>query len=230
MSTAHLPRRSPRSRPVLPAGTNPKPATVADLLKRLGGVPASRVRLDPSPGTATEDDLVRHNESPERAAFCELVEGTLVAKPVGYEEAEVSSLIIMAVGGFVYPRKLGRVLAPDGVLRLFPGLIRAPDVSYISYKRFPRKNPPKGAIAPVAADLAVEVLSKSNTKKEMERKRREYFAAGTQLVWMVDPRKRTILVYTAPAEFTTLGIDDSLDGSDVLPEFRTPIRDLFPLD
>ena len=230
MSSAHLTPRSPHDRPALAEPTAAKPDTVADLLRRLGGVPAHRVRLVPTPGTATEDDLVTYNESQTRGAFCELVEGTLVEKPVGYEEAEVASLIIRAVANFVYPRNLGRVLAPDGMLRLFPGLVRAPDVTFISYARFPRKNPPKGAIAPFPADLAVEVLSKSNTKKEMEKKRREYFGAGTHVVWMVDPKKKTIQVYTSLTEFTSLSIDDTLDGGAVLPGFQAPIRDLFPLD
>lgn len=230
MSSAHLTPRSPRDRPALAEPAATRPDTVADLLRRLGGVPAHRVRLVPTPGTATEDDLVTYNESADRRSVCELVEGTLVEKPVGYEESEVAVLIIRAVANVVYPRKLGRVLGEGGMLRLFPGLIRVPDVSFLSYARFPRKNPPKGAIAPVTADLAVEVLSKSNTKKEMERKRLEYFGAGTRIVWMIDPKKKVARVYTSPTEFTSLSIDDTLDGGDVLPGSRIPIRDLFPLD
>jgi hypothetical protein len=76
-------------------------------------------------------------------------------------------------------------------------------------------------------DLAVEVLSPSNTEAEMARKRQEYFAAGVRLVWMVDPDARTVTVYTAPDQSTVLGEVDTLSGDPVLPGFTLPLRDLF---
>jgi Uma2 family endonuclease len=75
--------------------------------------------------------------------------------------------------------------------------------------------------------LAVEVLSAGNTSAEMERKRREYFDAGVQLVWMIEPRARTVAVFTSPAESRALGVDDVLDGGNVLPGFSLKLRDLF---
>ena len=122
------------------------------------------------------------------------------------------------------------VLGADGMIRFFPGLLRAPDVSFLARERFPGGKMPKGAALPVAPDLAVEVLSKSNTKTEMERKLREYFAAGTRLVWMVDRKKKVVRVHTAPTVFVTLTAGDSLDGGDVLPGLAIPIRDLFEGD
>ena len=76
-------------------------------------------------------------------------------------------------------------------------------------------------------DLAVEVLSESNTAEEMARKLREYFAAGVRLVWMIDPRDRTATVFTGPELSRMLDETHTLDGGDVLPGFQLPLRDLF---
>jgi Uma2 family endonuclease len=219
MASAPTPRLDPSA-----------PVTVADLLKRLGDIPARRVRLVPTPGTATERDLLRNNESPLRTALCELVEKTLVEKPIGYEESEIAALLIAYLSAFVRPHRLGIILAPDGMLRLNPGLVRAPDVSFIARASLPGGKRPEGPIPDMAPDLAVEVLSKGNTRAEMTRKLHEYFAAGTRLVWLVDHRARTVRVHTAPREFTTLTDADTLDGAPVLPGLRLPVRDLFERD
>lgn len=76
-------------------------------------------------------------------------------------------------------------------------------------------------------DLAVEVLSESNTPGEMQVKRKEYFLAGTTLVWQVDPRRRVVVVYAAPEMSVTLTEADTLDGGIVLPGFSLPVRRVF---
>jgi Uma2 family endonuclease len=200
---------------------------VADLLKRLGSIPAWRVRLHPAPGTATLRDVLRLNESPSRTAICELVEGTLVEKTVGAEESQIAGLIITFLNNFVLPRRLGVVLGEAGMLRLQPGLARAPDVSFLSHERLSSLGRPLPAVPAAAPDLAVEVVSKGNTRDEMKRKIGEYFAAGTQLVWIVDPRKQAVQVYTALTEAVSLGIADVLDGGETLPGFRLHVRELF---
>ncbi len=207
-----------------------EPVTVADLLKRLGNLPARRVRLVPTPGTATEADLLRNNESLFRTALCELVERTLVEKPMGYEESEVAGILIMYLNIYVRSNKLGIVLAPDGMYRLRTDLVRLPDISFFSLARFPGGERTTMPILDLAPDLAVEILSKSNTRAEMARKLDEYFTAGTRLVWLVDHRARTVKVHTSPKALTVLEIDDVLDGSDVLPGFHLAIRDLFARD
>jgi Uma2 family endonuclease len=207
-----------------------RPETVADLLRRLGNIPAHRVRLQPPPGTATEKDLIRNNESKLRTAICELVDGTLVEKPVGWEESAVACFILQAILNFIRPRKLGKVLGADGMLRLVPGLLRAPDVSFLVRGKLTRYKNGGERYPSVAADLAVEVLSKSNTKAEIARKMVEYFAAGTRLAWVVDPKTMTVRVHTAPREWVERGLDDVLDGGDVLPGFQLAVRDVFDLE
>jgi Uma2 family endonuclease len=203
-------------------------ATVGELLRRLGNVPAWRVRLQPFPGTATEKDVIRVLDKENRP--CELVEGTLVEKVMGYEESEIALLLGTFLNNFVRPRKLGIVTGSDGTMRLFPGLVRIPDVAFASWARFPGGKRPKAAIPAMAPDLSVEVISKGNTKAELARKLGEYFSAGVRLVWIVEPKTRTVRVYTAADQFTVLKPGQVLDGGDVLPGFTVRVNELFPGD
>jgi Uma2 family endonuclease len=201
---------------------DPPVRSVADLLHRLGDIPPDRVRFNPVPGTATIKDLLKsENEG------CELVDGTLVEKTVRQEESLLAMWLGTLLNQFVIPRNLGIVTGEQGMLELHPGLVRGPDVAFISWGRMKSRRRPKDPYPRMAADLAVEVLSKSNTRSEMARKRDEYFAAGVPLVWEIDPRKRTVRVYTAPNRSTTLTAADTLDGGAVLPGFTLPLADLF---
>ena len=101
-----------------------------------------------------------------------------------------------------------------------PGLVRIPDVSFISWKRLPDRKVPRDPIANLAPDLAVEVISKGNTREEMERKLREYFNASIRLAWYVYPERREIHVYTSPEQHTVVSEAETLEGGDVLPGFQ----------
>jgi Uma2 family endonuclease len=199
--------------------------TVADLWEQLGQVPLSRIRFVPTPGTATEQDVLDLIDHADR--ICELVDGVLVEKTMGYMESLLAGAIIESLRKFVRKRKLGIVLAPDGTLKILPRQVRIPDVSFISWDRFPDGKLPETPIPAVAPDLAVEVLSEGNTEAEMRRKLHDYFTAGVRLVWYVDPRSRTAAVYTAPEQCAVLGENDVLTGGDVLPGFQLPLRELF---
>jgi Uma2 family endonuclease len=199
--------------------------TMSDLLSELGDLPPERVLLSPLPGTATEQDVIDLDDHHDR--LCELVDGVLVEKPMGVRESMLASLIINTLVTYTLPRKLGIILAPDGLLRLRPRLVRMPDVSFIAYQSIPGRKLPGGAIWPIAPDLAVEILSKSNTKAEMARKRREYFEAGTQLVWEFDAEARTVAVYTAAEKSTLLDQNQTLGGEPVLPGLTISLSELF---
>jgi Uma2 family endonuclease len=200
----------------------PKFRTVAELLHRLGNIPPERVRLQPTPGEATERDLLQPN-----GRLCELVDGILVEKAMGYDESLLAVELGSLLHAFVKRHRLGEVTGADGTFRLMPGLVRIPDIAFTSRGRLPRKSETRLPIPRFAPDLAVEVLSKSNTKKEMKRKLLEYFEAGVRLVWMIDPKTRTALVYHSPKAPTKLGESQSLDGEDVLPGFVLSLRELF---
>ena len=159
--------------------------------------------------------------------LCELVDGVLVEKPMGQYESRLAALIIHLLYNFLDKNDLGIVLAPDGPMRLAAGSVRLPDVSFVSWAKFPDRKITPDAILNHAPDLAIEVLSKSNTRKEMERKLAEYFAAGTSLVWYIDPKARTAVAYTAPDQGRTHTEDQPLDASPVLPGFTLSLRQLF---
>ncbi len=199
--------------------------TLDDLLEHLGGIAPSRVRFRPFPGTATEADLIEAND--RKLTIYELVDGVLVEKGMGYTESALGCALIAILRGFIIPANLGIVTGADGMMRLFPGLVRGPDVAYASWDRVPGRRWPIEPIAGFAPDLAIEVLSRSNTKQEMARKRRDYFEAGVRLVWEVDPRARTVAVFDAPERSTVLDESMTLDGGDVLPGFALPLGDLF---
>jgi Uma2 family endonuclease len=107
--------------------------------------------------------------------------------------------------------------------------VRIPDLSFISSARLAHHRRALAPILPLAPDLAIEVLSEGNTPREMARKVREYFDSGCRLVWLVDPRARTVAVYTSAAKPIVLTEKQTLNGGDVLSGFRLPLRKLFGL-
>ena len=159
--------------------------------------------------------------------MCELVDGVLVEKALGFRESYFTAVLLRFLVDFVYQNNLGIVLTPDTTMKLFPDLIRAPDVSFFSWDRLPGGKVPEEPVPAVAPDLAVEILSKSNTRKEMDRKVGEYFASGVRLVWLIDPKKKTVQVYTDPQTKRTLHEQDTLDGGDVLPRLSLNLAEFF---
>ena len=200
--------------------------SLAGLVERLGDIPLNRIRLHPAPGTATEDDVIVALEAP-RKRICELIDGVLVEKAMGYRESVLASWLIVLLDGFVRPRNLGLVSSPDGTLRLWAGRVRIPDVAFTSWDRMPGRKRPAKPIPELSPDLAVEVLSPSNTKGEMQLKLADYFSVNVRLVWIVDPQARTVKVYTGLDDMTLLSQRDTLDGGAVLPGFSIPLADLF---
>ena len=199
--------------------------TATDLVARFGPIPLNRVRHDPAAGTATEEDVIRLHDAEDR--LYELVDKTLLEKTMGTYESYLAGLLVQIIGAFVRENDLGIVLPPDGMLRLAPGLVRIPDVSFIPWVRLPNRRVPRQAIADLVPDLAVEVISAGNTREEMDRKLGEYFAAGTRLVWYVYPTSKEIHVFTSSDQFHVLSQDRTLNGGDVLPNFTLPIASIF---
>jgi Uma2 family endonuclease len=199
--------------------------TLADLLAQLGGVAPERVRFRPPPGTATEQDVLDLHDREGR--LCELVDGVLVEKAMGFRESCLAVALITLLWSFVRHRNLGLVTSEASLIRLAPGLVRIPDVAFISWERLPDRRMPTEPIPDLAPDLVVEVLSESNTPGEMARKRHEYFAAGVRLVWLVDPVTRTVEVYTTPDQPTVLHKGRTLEGGAVLPGFTLSLQELF---
>jgi Uma2 family endonuclease len=203
----------------------PTVVTLADLLERFGPIPAARVRYDPPPGTATEEDVVALEARDNR--LFELVDGVLVEKAMGFYESYLAMRLAQFLLAFVEQHDLGIVAGEAGMLRLAPGLVRIPDVSFVSWNQFPQRRVPRQPIPDLAPDLVVEVLSEGNTPREMDQKLLDYFSAGMRLVWYVLPDLQEVHVYTAPDRRQIITADHTLHGGQVLPGFILPARRLF---
>lgn len=173
----------------------------------------------------TADDLLA---MPDGDRY-ELVDGELVETPMSEESNTIGGWIITLLNGFAVPRRLGIVI-PEQTYRCFPddpNKIRKPDVSFILVEKRPH-GPSRRGHTPAPPDIAVEVVSPGDRVYDLEAKLADYAAAGFPLVWVVNPERRTVAVYTGGLSPTVLGPDDTLTGGDVLPGFSVRVADLFP--
>jgi Uma2 family endonuclease len=206
-----------------------EPETLADVVRALGDIPLHRILWYPRPGTATEADQLRLVDG-EPKRLVELLDGILVEKAMGHRESLFAVSLITFLAGFVRSRNLGIIGAPDAIMRLRQGRNRLPDVHFTAWASLPSDHAHLQPVADFPPDLAVEILSEGNTPAEIDQKRREFFAAGTKLIWVIDPEDRTVEVYadrTRPDLMTLLRETDTLDGGAVLPGFALPLADLF---
>lgn len=205
--------------------TNPE-WTAADLVQRFGPIPLSRIRTRPAPGTATEQDVVTIHSREKR--LCELVDGILVEKTVGYFESRVAVRLIVLIEGFLTGKEIGQVFGPDGMMKLEWGLIRIPDVCFVSNERLRAVNlKPHAPLDVLSPNLAIEVLSAGNTAREMEDKLHDYFTHGVELVWYCDPVDQSITIYHSPSDSRTIRAPEMLTGEPVLPGFTVLLAELF---
>ena len=159
----------------------------------------------------------------------ELVCGEIrMMAPASGAHGAVAGAIFASVSAFVEERKLG-VCFPDNTGFALPGVentVRSPDMAFVRGDRLPADGL-GGGFVEVSPDLVVEVLSPTETASDLEDKLRDYCAAGTTLVWVIDPVKRRAVVRAADAPVRWLGVDDALDGGSVLPGFSIPVSGLF---
>ncbi|HUG71276.1 MAG TPA: Uma2 family endonuclease [Pirellulaceae bacterium] len=199
--------------------------TIADLQAHLGDIPLERIRLFPPPGYATEAHVLEIQDREDR--LCELEDGILVEKPMGWYESILALLVAYKINGYLEDHDLGQVLGADGSLKILPGVVKIPDVSFVSWARFPKTQLGRRPIPALIPDLVVEVLSDTNTKREMAMKLDRYFNAGVRLVWYIDPQSRSAVAYTSPSQSVHIDEDGQLDGQSVLPGFSLSLAWLF---
>jgi len=202
----------------------------AEILARVGNVPAERILPYPPPGSATPDDAFDPKFVGGRAA--EVVGGILVEKTVGVYDEYIATRILGFLQAFMDEHNLGAVTGSQGGYWFASDTMRMPDASVVLWDSLddPDEIEERGeAFLRTPPDLVVEVLSPSNTTREMAIKLDEYAKAAVQLVWYVDPDRKEVDVYAkarAKAK-TTLGVADTLDGGAVLPGFTLPVAKLF---
>ena len=174
----------------------------------------------------TAADLLRLDGEGVRG---ELIRGVLCeTMPSGQEHGEIVMNLGVALGNFIKPRGLGRLVGSDsGVwLERDPDTVREPDVAYFSAERTPPGARVTG-YSEVVPDLVVEVVSPSDSRREIHDKARMWLSHGVRLVWVVHPETRSVAVHQQDRDTVTLGEDDALDGLDVLPGFSCPVPAVF---
>lgn len=201
------------------------PETLQERLLDLGNVPLSRVVMTPPPGQATKSDWLAITQNGRK--LCELVDGTLVEKPMGWLESMLGAVLIQWLRSFVSDRNLGVVTGADGFTELYSDTVRGPDVAFVAWSRLPGGQLPTSPLPCLVPNFVIEILSKGNTYGEMSRKRREYFQAGVELMWMADHRNRTITVYKTSQRFEVVRDGETIDGAPVLPDWSFNTADLF---
>jgi Uma2 family endonuclease len=162
----------------------------------------------------------------------EVVDGKLVEKIVGASEIEIATLLVGFLAPFVRAHRLGRILG-EMVFRIDQAkdLQRRPDVSFVSHARWPfHRRVPKVAVWDMVPDMAIEIVSPTNTADHVQEKIHDYFAAGVRRVWVVYPRQQEVYVYASPTEIQVLQLGQDLDGGDLIPGFRLPLTAFFEDD
>ena len=159
----------------------------------------------------------------------ELVKGELITMPpAGGEHGAIGSRADRRIGTFVEQNDLGEVFNSDTgfIISTDPDTIRAPDVSFLRKESIPADGIPKGFI-PGAPDLAIEVISPSDSYTEVAEKVAQLLEAGTQLVVLIDPRTRTIALHHHDGAIDRLTEADTLTFGDALPGFECAVAELF---
>lgn len=168
-------------------------------------------------------------EMPDDDYRYELIKGELIKmSPSGVKHGKFTAKLATILSNYVNPRQLGIVCGAETgfILARNPDTVRAPDVAFISQERLPPEGEPTG-FATFAPDLAVEVVSPSDRYEEIQEKIADYFHAGIRMVWIVDPKNRTVAVHNSLTEARILIGSDILEGGDVIPGFSCSAAEIF---
>lgn len=166
---------------------------------------------------------------PAASGPSELVHGEIrILSPAGGKHLHIARNVFRALDAYVTPRGLGEVYPDGGGFALPPDddVMRSPDAAFIRAGRLPADDMPDGWV-PLAPDLVVEVLSPSETHSDVMEKLADYFAGGTALAWVVDPRRRGVEVHAPGQPVRWVPLGGTLDGAPVLPDFQVRVAELF---
>ena len=168
-------------------------------------------------------------EMPDDGFRYELVKGELRRmSPSGSEHGAIIINISVLLAQYVRSKKLGVCFGAETGFKLAsdPDTVRAPDVAFIRRERIPESGIPK-KFWPGAPDLAVEVLSPGDTRREVDEKVEDWLESGARAVWVINPKRRSVSVYRSLTDVTRLSEGEELDGGDVAPGFRCKVSEIF---
>jgi len=182
--------------------------------------------------STTETRLVTADEllmMPDDGFRYELVKGELrQMSPAGHDHGRIVMELAVPLGQYVKSKKLGKIYAAETgfLIQTDPDTVRALDIAFLRQERVAEVGRSKGYWVG-APDLAVEVISPSDTVGEVEEKVEEWLEAGTRLVWVVSPKLQTVTVYRSLNDIATLTEKDTLEGGEVVPGFQIPVAEIF---
>ena len=159
----------------------------------------------------------------------ELIDGELITLPgSGGRASAIGAKIVRLIGNYLDDQPFGFVLGADGsfVVTQNPEIMLSPDAAYIRSDRLPGGQLPETFIQ-TFPDLAVEVLSPSDRRSDAERKVQRYLAAGTPLVWLVDPKSETVTVHRRQGASERIGTGGIVSGEDMLPGLSISVDAIF---
>lgn len=164
---------------------------------------------------------------PESGKRRELVRGEVIETvSPGFQHSFISAKIATLLNIWAMRTKAGFVGVEGGfILERGPDTVRLPDVSFVRAARIGATIPT--AFADIAPDLAVEVISPSESATEIQEKVLEYLSAGTSLVWTVFPATRSVVAHTPDGHAQTFRDEETLEFPEVLPGFRCLVREIF---
>ncbi|MDZ4767328.1 MAG: Uma2 family endonuclease [Chloroflexota bacterium] len=157
----------------------------------------------------------------------ELIDGEIIEKMGGFTPSNMAGWLVTFINNYLMKNPIGFTTVTDGSYILSDDHAPMPDVGYISKVRMPQRPAREVEGAP---DLAIDVKSPNDSKRELRKKAETYLRFGTKMVWLVFPEAQTIEVYLPGKDVIELGIADTLDGGDVLPSFTIAVKDIFPTE
>jgi Uma2 family endonuclease len=158
----------------------------------------------------------------------ELVWGQLIVRePPSTRHGAIAANLGYVLSDFVRKHGLGVVFAQDTGFKIAsdPDTVRAPDVAFLRRERAGQI--PARGYAELAPDLLAEILSPDDRPAEILAKVADWLAAGTQVVWLVDPERREVRIYRRDGSLSVLRENDLLGGENVLPGLTCPVAHLF---
>lgn len=179
-------------------------------------------------GVAVED--VPRLTAGDEARY-DLLDGALIRmSPAGFLHGALVARLSSRLEAFVADHRLGQVVGAETgfILGRAPDVLLAPDAAFVRADRLPPPSEWAGFLE-LAPDLAAEVVSPSDRWRLVADRVDRYLAAGTRLVWVVDPPRQAVTVFSPDGQARTLraASGDALDGGEVLLSFRLPLADLF---
>ena len=165
---------------------------------------------------------------PEDGYIHEVVNGELVMSPKNnWQHGDICAQLLTALRSFADQHKLGAVWDSSTGFWMENLNCRAPDISFLAKARLRGLKRREARFFQGAPDLAVEILSPSNTRRDVDERLRDYFSSGAKLAWVIDPERELVEICHSPTERRLLGPGGSLDGEDLLPGFQYPVAELF---